>query len=204
MFKVKEGNINSRGLFIILTIILITKLFLGTPRAMALEGNSAAWLLILAASLVAVPGVFVLVKLLKRFPGQNIVEISETVWGRAGAIAVSLLVASFFMLMAAVIVREFAETMLTTVLPRTPISVISFLFIVAMLIGAYNGIEVITRTSTLLFPFILAGMFSILILTINFLDLNSLFPILGSGPLSWPEQPVYGIAFCRVSCFKYR
>lgn len=182
MFKVKEGNIGSRGLFIILTIILITKIFLGIPRAMAVEGDSAACILILAASAVAVPGVYILVKLLKRFPGQNIVQIAETVWGRAGAITVSLLVASFFMALAALIVREFAETMLTTVLPRTPISVIAFLFIMAMLLGAYNGLEVITRTSTLLFPFILAGIFSILILTVNFLDFNSLFPILGSGP----------------------
>lgn len=182
MFKVKENNIGSRGLFIILSIMLITKVFLGTPRSMAMEGDSAACFLILAASVVAVPGIFILVKLLKRFPGQNIVQIAETVWGRAGAIAVSFVIASFFLILAAVIVREFAETMLTTVLPRTPISVIVFLFILAMLIGAYNGLEVITRTSTLLFPFILAGIFSILIMVSNFLDLNSLFPILGSGP----------------------
>lgn len=182
MFKVKEDNIGSRGLFIILSILLLTKLFLGTPRAMAVEGNSAACLLILAATLVAAPGVFVLVKLLKRFPGQNLVQIAEIVWGRAGAIAGSLLVSTFFLLLAVVIVREFAETVLTTVLPRTPISVIAFLYIAAMLMGAYNGLEVITRTSTLLFPFILAGIFSILLLTVNFLDLNSLFPILGSGP----------------------
>lgn len=182
MFKVKEGNIGSRGLFIILLILLITKVFLGTPRAMAVEGDSAAALLILAATAAAVPGVFVLAKLLKRFPGKNLVEIAEAVWGRLGSIVVSLIIASFFLVIAAVIIRVFAETMLTTVLPRTPVSVISFLFIVAMLVGAYNGLEVITRTSTLLFPFILAGIFSILLLTINFLDLNSLFPVLGSGP----------------------
>ncbi|MDT3705149.1 MAG: GerAB/ArcD/ProY family transporter [Thermincola sp.] len=182
MFKVKEGNIGPRGLFIILTLMLISKLFLGVPRAIAIEGDSAACLLLLVAAGVAVPGIFVLVKLLQRFPGRNLVEIAEAVWGRAGAVAVSLLVALFFLALATIIVREFAETLLTTVLPSTPISVISFMFILAMLVGAYHGLEVITRTSTLLFPFILAGIFSILMLTVNFLDLNSVFPIFGSGP----------------------
>lgn len=181
MFKLKEGKIKPQGLFILMTLLLVTKLFLGVPQAMAAEGDTAAWLLILLSALAAIPGIYALITILTRFPGKNLIEISELLLGRAMAIIIGLTLSGFFILIASLVVREFAETMLTTVLPTTPVSVITFIFIVAMILGAYNGLEVITRSSTLLFPFIIGGILSILVLSLNFFNFNNLFPVLGSG-----------------------
>ncbi len=181
MFRVKEGKISSNGLFVMLIILLVAKIFLGVPQAMVEEGDSAAWLLIIVSALAAVPGIWVLLKLMKKFPGKNLIQIAEELLGRPGAFLTGLILSFFSLFMASVIVREFSETVLTTVLPQTPISIISFFFIGAMLLGAYNGLEVISRASTLLYPFILAGIFSILFLTSNYINFNNLFPIMGSG-----------------------
>lgn len=181
MYKLKEGKISSHGLFNIVVILLLTKLFLGIPRALVIEAGSAGWLLILMSAIVAGVGIFVLTKLLKRFPGKNIVEISELVWGVPGRVFTSLIIFLLFLYISTVVVREFAETMLTTVLPGTPISIIILTFVVTMIFGAYKGIEVITRSAVLLFPFIAVGILSILFLTANFINLNNLFPIFGEG-----------------------
>lgn len=181
MYRLKEGRISAHGIFSVLSILLITQLFLGIPRVMTQEGGSAGWLLILMSAAVASIGIFMMVKLLKRFPGKNFIEIAETVWGAPGRILVAVMLSLLFLYTATVVVREFAETMLTTVLPRTPISVVMFIFLTAMIFGAYNGLEVITRSSVLIFPFIVVGLLSILLLTLSFIDINNLFPILGTG-----------------------
>lgn len=182
MYRMKEGRISAHGVFSVLSILLITHLFLGIPRVMTREGGSAGWLLIIMSAAVASIGVLILVTLLKRFPGKNFIEIAEIVWGAPGRILAALIFSFLFLYIATVVVREFAETMLTTVLPRTPISVVVFIFLTTMVFGAYNGLEVITRSSVLLFPFIMIGLLSILFLTVSFIDFNNLFPILGTGP----------------------
>ena len=181
MFRLKEGTITSHGLFNVLTILLITKLFLGVPRTLAEEGGSAAWLLVLTSAAIAAFGILILTKLIKRFPGKNLVQIAEILWGSPGRILTCLILSLFFTAIATAAVREFAETMLTTVLPRTPISIVISIFVITMLLGAYNGIEVITRSSTLLLPFILAGIISLLLLSSNFINFSNLFPLLGTG-----------------------
>lgn len=182
MYRLKEGRISAHGVFSLLSILLITQLFLGVPRVMTKEGGSAGWILMVLSAAVASIGVFILVKLLKRFPGKNFLEIAEIVWGAPGRIFAAMIFSFLFLYIATVVVREFAETMLTTVLPRTPISVVILIFLTAMVLGAYNGLEVITRSSVLLLPFILVGLLSILLLTVSFFDFNNLFPILGAGP----------------------
>lgn len=182
MFRLKEGRISSNGLFNVLVVLVISNIFLGLPRAMAAEAASGAWLLMLSSGLFAAGGVFFMVRLLKKFPGKNFVEIAEILGGRVTGILVALVFAALALTVAVVSLREFSETMLTTVMPRTPISVVAFFFIVTMIFGAYQGIEVITRTSTLLFPFIIGAILIILTMTANSLNLNNLFPILGTGP----------------------
>lgn len=181
MFNLKEGKINSNEIFSMVVILLITKLFLGIPRVMVEEGGSAGWLLMLMSATIASVGVFFFVKLLKRFPGKNIIDIAELVLGIPGRVVVAFLFVLFFIYISTITMREFAESILTTVLPRTPISIIIFAFILTMLYGAYRGIEVIARSTRLLFPFIVGGLISILLLTANFIDWNNLFPLLGTG-----------------------
>lgn len=182
MYRMKEGRISAHGLFSVLSIMLITQLFLGIPRVLTKEAGSAGWLLIIMSAAIASIGVFIVVKLIKKFPGKNFIEIAEIVWGAPGRILVAVLMSFLFLFISIVLVREFAETILTTVLPHTPISIVALIFLAAMVFGAYNGLEVITRSSVLLFPFILVGLLSILLLTANFVDLTNLFPILGAGP----------------------
>lgn len=181
MYRLKEGHINSQSLSRILVILVVSNIFLGTPRAMVEEGATAGWILLLFAGTVASIGLFILVKLLKKFPGKNLIEIAETLWGRPGAVFTALSFGILAVYTAIISLREFAETMLTTVLPRTPISVVTFFFVAAMLLGAYKGLEVIGRTSTLLLPFVIGGILAILFLAGNYISLNNLFPLLGAG-----------------------
>lgn len=181
MYRLKEGKISSYGIFSLLAILIITKAFLGIPRVVAQEAGSAAWLLLLLSGFVSTAGIYLIVKLVQRFPGKNLVEIAEIVWGGPGRVFVSLTMAILFLYISTVVVREFSETILTTVLPRTPISIITLMFLITMIFGSYKGLEAITRSSVLLFPFIIIGILSILFLTGSFIDLNNLFPVLGKG-----------------------
>lgn len=181
MYKLKEGKISSNEIFSIVVVLLITKLYLGFPRTIVKEGASAAWLLIVFATLFATIGIVIFVKLLRRFPDLTIIEISEQVWGKLGRMVVSLILTFFLVFSSAVLIREFSETMVTTVLPMTPISIITLFFIITMITGAYKGIEVIARSTKLVFPFIIAGILSIVFLTMNFVNHNNLFPVFGTG-----------------------
>lgn len=182
MTEIKDGHIGWREATALVITFTAIKVLLAFPRMQAKLGLSAGWMIPVIATALGLLGFGIIAALMKRFPGKSIVEVSELVAGRFFGIIISLCFFGFFFYLTVVVLRQFAETVIVTTLPQTPISVVMAIFLVAVVYAVYLGIETISRGNWLLFPFMLTGFVTILAGVLPYFDLDNFFPVLGTGP----------------------
>ena len=181
---VKEGTVGPAEAIILLAISSMARIFQPYPRSLVETCGSAAWMAPLGGLAVALTGVFVLSLVLKKSPGNTIIEITEQACGPVIGIVLNLVTVVFFMSVCSLFIREFSEALIIAALPNTPLSVISTSYIIVGLLGAYLGIEALARTARLTYLYILGGIAVLLLALLPQWNVNDLFPLLGMGPLN--------------------
>jgi spore germination protein KB len=160
---------------------LSTKLLISFPQHMAEIGQTAAWIVPIISFAVATLGFLVIATLIRRYPGKNIVEVSEYVGGPVLGTIASLGYFAFFFATTALLIREFSETVSAALLPRTPLSVIMAVFIISTLLAVYLGIEAITRAALVGMPLIIGTLIILNILLLPQSNFDAIFPLFGPG-----------------------
>ncbi|MFZ5644029.1 MAG: GerAB/ArcD/ProY family transporter [Bacillota bacterium] len=179
----EKSKIGMAELVVLLTVSGMARIFLSFPRSIIEISGPAAWLSSLTGLVITLIQVYIFYIIIKSQPSKNIVEISMDNLGSIGGTVVNLLFAAFFISVAALFTRTFSEALITTALPRTPISVISTGYILIGVLGAYVGLEAMARSSRITYPFVLLGIALLLLGLAPRWDYTQLFPLLGNGPL---------------------
>ncbi len=161
--------------------LLCTKIFLNYPRLTAEVGANAGWIFTLYTALLAFIGFLILQKLYKPFEGMDLLDLGEHIAGGFGRIIIGMVIIFFLGYLTVVYLRTFSENMKLVAFTMTPLSFVEFFFLICMIVGAYFGIEAITRLHALAIPFIIIGYVTLNIGVANFVDLTNLTPIFGSG-----------------------
>ena len=177
-------------------VMLGTKIFLGYPRMVTQLGATAGWLIILLSCLTSIGFWRVIASLLARFPGRSLLEISELVLGRPLGFGLNIIIILYTLLGSSMLMRQFADTVILTALPNTPISALSALFLVTIFVAAYLGLEALSRSAFIALPFLIGSTLAVLIPLYPFWDMKELYPILGTG--AWP---VLKYSFLNTSAF---
>ncbi|MCR4441285.1 MAG: GerAB/ArcD/ProY family transporter [Peptococcaceae bacterium] len=157
------------------------KAFLGYPRLLADKCLNAGWMAALLGGLAAVVFWLAISALLARFPGKSIIEINEIILGPVLGLGLNALILAYLILSSSVFLRQFSESVIITALPESPLSSLTFLFLITVLVAAYLGLESISRNSYIALPFILVGVAAVLVSLYTFWDVKELFPVLGAG-----------------------
>ena len=121
-----------------------------------------SWLVIISAFLVCIPFVLLYLALAKMFPGSNLIEINDIIYGPYLGKFVSALYVSYFLILLSLNLRDLGDFYVNFIMPETPLI---FLLICFTLVCAYalrNGIEPMARIS---FTLVILGL-SIIALTI--------------------------------------
>jgi spore germination protein KB len=179
-----EKKIGTNEALGLLAMMMSGKIFLSYPRDMALLGDAAGWIIVLMAGIFSLLGFYFIYALIRRFPGQNIIEIGHEVGGSIFGTLTGLLMFLFFLILTSFILREYAETYILTILPRTPISVISFFLLGIMIYATVLGIETLTRVAWFFAPYLLTTLLIILFFSLSKGEIGNLTPVLGTGPLA--------------------
>lgn len=193
---IREGQIGYREGIALAVMLISGKIYTGFPRIMVEDGKNAAWLLVLLSTGLAIAAFLPIPALLARFPGKSAYEVYEEVLGPYLGLPASLLALGFYLFLQGILVREFAEIVASTVLPLTPVSVITIALLLIISYGAYAGLEALSRAAWLLGPWVLIGLLAVLLLTYRWASPDSLFPIWGPGLPSLLKS-----AFFRTSFF---
>lgn len=131
------------------------------------------WLSAVLSTILGLAGGYLIITLGLRYPSQTVIQYSQYILGKWLGRFVGLIYIIFFLLVASMATRDYAELYLLF-LPETPMVVF---IIVSLLIAAYasvQGLEVIARVAEVLVPVIyFAILIGILLNTPN-MDLSQL------------------------------
>ncbi|HAV21062.1 MAG TPA: hypothetical protein DCX02_04160 [Firmicutes bacterium] len=176
-----KDSIGTREAIAATIYFLSAKLLISFPQHMAELGQTAAWIVPAISFATATLGFLIIVALLRRYPGKNIVEASEEAGGPIFGIIASLGYFAFFFATTIFSIREFSETVSTSLLPRTPLSVIMGVFIIATLVAISAGLEAITRASLVGMPLIIGTLIVLNVLLLPQSNFDTIFPLFGPG-----------------------
>ncbi|NBD27681.1 GerAB/ArcD/ProY family transporter [Paenibacillus glycinis] len=173
----KTARIGGKQLFCLMAVMQSGMNVLLTINPAIMIAKQDAWLSMIVAGTGGVFMAFVHSKLSRLFPGMTLVEYAVQIAGKwAGNVIVGLYM-MFWYVVLGMILRQYTEFILSTILPKTPMVVpLVSLFLVAIYVTAL-GIEVLARCAEVFGPFILGGIFLPLLLTIHDVKVNNLFPI---------------------------
>lgn len=174
----KIGKFEAIALIVMVTI---NQIIFNLPNVIITSVGSSAWINVIIISIIAFLLCFLILKLFKDFPSQDIVDISEYLGNRPLKVIIGMLYILFFIFIGAIILRYFADSLKLIYFDRTPIVFLLLLFLIPVAYSLKLGIKPISHVNLIITPVILFSMLIILFATAKDFVPQRLFPILGFG-----------------------
>ena len=171
--------VQATGIFVIAAMSELNVLV--APSEVASAAGRDAWLSVLLGFVGLTLGCWLVVAVVRRHPGESLVEIVRSVLGRGPGTAVVLFYIVFWTTRTAVLTRVQAGLFGLTLLPATPETVVILLFLFLSTYLARHGVEPMSRFFLLTVPAYLAPLFVLIVASAPGMDLGRLQPVLGRG-----------------------
>lgn len=175
----KQGHVGTIELFVTMSIYQSITIFLNLPNVLAKQATTGAWLLNLLQGVFAFLLFIPVYLVIRRFPGESIVQIARDLLGRPGGVLVSFFLAGFYLYQLAIYSRSMSDAIISTILPTTPLPAVLILALLSAVVVSYLGLEALTRTALIFSPFILFGIGFIIVLALPEASWHGIYPILG-------------------------
>ena len=178
----EKGRISSRQFILLLVTTVVATAILILPAIVAKNARQDGWISILVVATIHGAIVAIIIAALaRRFPTQTLVEYSESILGRwLGKIAGFLMII-WFIYTNAIVVREFAEFMITAFMPETPLLVINGLILILAASTVRNGLETIARVNIYYISGALTALLIVNILLTKDMAPAAILPVLEQG-----------------------
>lgn len=177
----KPRTIEPMQAFQLLSLMLFTKVFFSGIKTLCQQAGPAAWQLSLLSTLTALGGFALVWGLCRRFPGQDLVEISFSLLGPWGGRILCLLFVGYGLYYCGINAREVGELIKTYHLVQTPSVLIQALLLFTVALVALRGLAPLLHLSSLCFWPIVAGLALILLLCLPQYHAANLAPFWGYG-----------------------
>lgn len=164
---------------LIITTIVGTEI-LSLPASVAQDAGPDGWILVLLGGFFTFLGSLAMGAVVKKFPRDTFIEISQKVLGKVPAYPLGVLVALYFTAASALITRIFAEVMNAFMLIRTPREFIIFTQMILTVYLIRHGVEPIARIAEVLFPIMIFPIFAMYLIAIPRADFTELLPFLNT------------------------
>lgn len=173
---------------------------LSLPREVGeAAGNDTIWLIILSGMVVTIL-VYLMTKLCQRFPGMTLIQFAPYILGSKKrkwvgyvlSLPFLIMVALFFVMGTSSVVRIFGETVVTTMLPRTPVEVVMFLFLIAAAFGAGSDLGVVAKLNEFLLPITLIPFLSMIFALFQSGEITNILPLFQLDPSVLPKALMGG------------
>ncbi len=196
----ENGIIGIRQFTIIVTLFTVGSSILISPAGLTAEAKQDAWIAAILAVSIGLLTVYLYSALVRQFPKQTLVEMCEVIFGIWIGKIVSLLYFSFFFLLAALVLRNIGDFMTTQVLPDTPLLFIIMIFLAAVIMANWYGLETIARAGEIFFPWVMIFFCAMVIFLLPQIRLIQLEPYLGGGfrPIIRASLPFIGTPFMEL------
>lgn len=168
-------------MFTLLFILLSLKATDATASLFTQKTQNAFWYMPIISLLVILPSLLLLLHLLKKYQDKNLIELIETIMGSLVSKIIGLIIFLSSFLLMGFSYRGYVEQINFLYFPETPYVILSLIFFTIVYFAAKKGWEVIGFTTKIFLPFFVLSSVILIILILNDLVIERVFPIFGSG-----------------------
>nr|WP_263323253.1 spore germination protein [Neobacillus sp. Marseille-Q6967] len=188
------------SLYQLFVLILLFELGSAILVPLAMDAKQDAWLAILFGLAGGLLLYWVYYRIFLYYPELAPAEYMQKLLGKVLGSFLSFCYIIYFLYIAARVLRDFGEMLLTFAYIETPLFIVNALLILVIIYTVNKGIEVIARTGELFFLFVyfLAIVGFVLIISSGLIDINNLKPMLEDG-----IQPVVKVFVTQTLYFPF-
>lgn len=175
-----ENNykLNKNEAIFLLILIMINKLILNVPYYIVNLVGTGATINILYIGTIDFIFLLLIIKLFKKFPTADIIDLSDFVGGKILKNLVGLFSISLFMLVAFITLLDFSNVLHTIYFSDFDMMYIIMFFLIGILVVNTIGLKSISNSITLIVPFVLISILITFFAVWNNFDISNLTPIL--------------------------
>ncbi|MED1472734.1 endospore germination permease [Bacillus salipaludis] len=178
---IEKGKISALQMGIMMYPTILATAILTIPALTAPYAKQDLWVSPLWACPIGLLIVFVFFQLHKLYPEMNIIQYSECIMGRFFGKILGFLYLFFFLHNSSIVLREYADFIITTALPKTPIIVVIASMVLVSAFAVRGGVEVIARASLVFFPLFTFPLLIMGVLLLPDINIQNILPIFGNG-----------------------
>lgn len=178
MTKSKIGTLEA--IMLILTIV-VTHTILSLPRTILVLTKSASIINLIFVSILAIFISYFIVKLMRKFPGSDLIDISEYLGGKTFKNIIGIIFILYFIISSSILLRNFAESLKIIYYPMSNIIFIIAFFIIAVCVTNRLDFNASLKTNLLIIPLVLFSMIFLFFSTMENFVPERIFPIFGDG-----------------------
>ena len=181
MSKSKIGTVEA--IMIILTII-VAHTILSLPKNILTSMKSASILNLIYVSIIVVALGYLVYRLLRKFPGLDIIDISELIGGKIFKNIIGTIFLVYFVISASMLLRNFSESLKVIYYPMTDIFFIVAFFIIPVCYANRLDFNATSKTNLIVVPIVLVAIVVLFATNMKQFSLQKMFPIFGEGAVN--------------------
>lgn len=168
----------------LILIIIINRLSINIPQVILMSCGSSSILNAIYISIIAILLTFIIIKLFKRFPNSDIIDVSEFLGGRILKYVIGILLFAHILSVSILLLRDFVEILHIIYYTDTPIIYLLAFFVIVSIIANLFGEKSIVKTNVILCIVMIISLLISFSSVIPNLTIQRIFPILGYGTSS--------------------
>lgn len=188
----KETRISAYQFSILMMGFILASTMIIIPGSYALHYAWLAYIIALTAGILLFSCYYLLYT---RHPNKTLVEINRLLLGKWLGTLVSILYIWYFIHLVALILRDFAEYVITISLPETPLWFIVLCYLLVTGYSVRSGLEVTSRASSLVVPLIFLFQIVIFLMVMPYFDWSNFKPFVDGCLNNIPKATFSVITF---------
>ena len=180
---------------IILTITF-SQSILTFPKAIMSVSGSSSLLNILYVGIIAFVLCVLIYKLFNKFPGLDLIDISEILGGKLFQKIIGFLFIAYIVFVSSILLRTFAYCLQVVYYPMTDLIFIIAIFAASIPIACNMKYNAIFKATLALIPIVLFSVVFLFIANAKYFNLQNVFPLLGNG-----INATFGIGVTNIFAF---
>ena len=172
----KSGTVS---IAILCSCAILSKYLVILPEYMVKYVGNSAWLDVLAKSAIATLSLLIVLWLYKPFAPMSFTDTFSLAFGKAGKVFFSYLYVILFTLFNSTLLRLLVEALSTVMATTAPDEFFALFIICAVFVAAYSGTRATSNLSLIIFPLVIATIFTVVFALLPHYRTEYVMPILG-------------------------
>ena len=165
----------------LIIIVMMNKILLNIPKEIIKQSKTGAPVNILFTGILAIILVLIFIKLFKKFPNEDIIDISKFLGKKPLQLIIGFSYIILFSLVILTVIYKFTDLLKMLYFPSTPVLLIFIAFFVCIGFANKIGFRGIVKANTIISVILLISLAIILYGTFENYNTNRLYPILGQN-----------------------